>query len=338
MRAEAAMPKRIALFYDGTWNAPSKDDSASNVSKLYQRVRQVQGVQAAWYDAGVGTAWQQRIRGGLTGYGIGKNIMQGYAQLARQWQEGDTIYVFGFSRGAYTARSLVGLVRKCWILKEPDAKLIEKAYDFYRRRGDGPDAPDVDAFRRAHGRQADIHVLGVWDTVGALGIPGGLFKSFNEKMWGFHDTTLSGIVKNAFHAVAVDEHRPQYEATLWADKAKPGQSVEQRWFAGAHSNVGGGYPDARLSDLALEWMAERAAACGLDIGPRAHALADDSYAGKLRDSYAEFLGWFYRKITKRFYRPVKPELYRNTLMTIDQSVKRRREDKHCGYRPPNLPA
>ncbi|HYE07203.1 MAG TPA: DUF2235 domain-containing protein [Planctomycetota bacterium] len=335
------MAKNIALCFDGTWNTPESDDdgvrSPTNVWKLHERIREIPGAQTRWYDAGVGTEWYNRLRGGILGYGLSKNVKQGYARLAREYADGDRIFIFGFSRGAYTARSLAGLVRKCWIPRVVDERVIDQAYAFYRRRDDGPDAPDVDAFRRAHGRAAEVHCVGVFDTVGALGIPGGFFKALDERFWAFHDTALSRIVRNAFHAVAIDENRPQYLATLWDDKPVPGQTVEQRWFTGAHSNVGGGYADTRLADLALEWMVERARGCGLDIAPRAQPMPADAYAGVLRDSYKEFLGWIYRLVSKRLWREIPLQRYRNTLMTIADEAYRRRADPSLRYAPPNLP-
>jgi len=140
---------------------------------------------------------------------------------------------------------------------------------------------------------------------------------------------LSTIVRNAYHAMAVDEHRVQFKPTIWTSEPADGQTVEQRWFVGAHSNVGGGYPDARLSDLALEWMCQRAAACGLQLAE--FKAAPESYMGLIRDSYAEFLGGL-PKSDPAFFRLIQSGPYRQV---IDDSVGQRVEND-LSYRPSNL--
>jgi hypothetical protein len=332
---EEAMPRNIVLCFDGTWNKPNAGATATNVHKLFERLPR-SDAQLAWYDAGVGTAWQTRLRGGIAGYGLSKNITQGYAWLGKQYRERDRIFLVGFSRGAYSARSLAGLLRKCWLPRVSSDDVVERAYSLYRRRDRSADEPDVEAFRREHGRAVEIHCLAVWDTVGSLGIPGGLFRKLDRELWGFHDTRLSRIVRSAFHAVAIDEHRSQYDATLWDATATEGQVVEQRWFVGAHGNVGGGYPDARLSDIALEWIVERVRGCGLIVADRSQPLPSDAYAGRLHDSYQEFVGWIYRLFNRRRPRRIPLERYAPTAMTVDGSAVARLQEAKLAYRPENL--
>ena len=188
-----------------------------------------------------------------------------YRFLVERYEPGDELFLFGFSRGAFTARSLAGLIRNAGILRREHAGRVDEAYRLYRARGDlaHPSGIESRIFRRWYSHEPDVHFIGVWDTVGALGIPG-MRGRLAERMWGFHDTQLSSHVSNAFHALAIDERRRPFAPTLWDRPADaPGQTLEQVWFAGVHSDVGGGYPNPGLSEIALLWMAGRAAACGL---------------------------------------------------------------------------
>ena len=279
--------KRLVLSFDGTWNTPDGNgdedgNTNTNVRRLHEAVLPRDGggtVQEAWYDRGVGTEWYNRLAGGVAGVGLSRNIRQGYRHLAEHYEDGDEIYVFGFSRGAYTARSLVGLIRNCGILKEPDDMLVHEAYLIYRTRDDGADSEQAKAFRREFARPGNVEIkcLGVWDTVGALGIPVQSFGFFNRHFYEFHDTKLSSTVKNAFQALAIDEHRQEYEATLWSPSERPDQRIEQAWFPGAHSNIGGGYPDDVLADVTLAWMFERARSCGLALDPQAKPVLGEQH-------------------------------------------------------------
>lgn len=332
--------RRIVLCFDGTWNKPTDENLAAeeqvetNVCRFYRSVKEAgaDGLQQLkWYDEGVGTKWYDRFIGGAIGVGLEKNILDGYKFLAQQYQDGDEVYVLGFSRGAYTARSLVGLLRNCGLVENKRLPLrIAMAYGIYRTRDDGPDSPTALQFKAKFSRVIKIKFLGVWDTVGALGIPLDLLQRLNMQFYEFHDTKLSTIVENACHAVAVDEHRVDYDACLWTPEVKPEQSLQQRWFVGAHCDVGGGYKDRRLSDLALRWMQDNAAAAGLAVD--SVSLAGDNYRGAFTDSYAEFLKGVYAKKNPRHYRAIAATHFGNE--SVDQSVQnRRREDRD--YEPPN---
>ena len=372
------MPRRLALFFDGTWNDPGDAEDGvaapTNVWRLFSALAGTRrpwrfpagmrrsdgemhvaaddgGDQLAWYHDGVGTrGFWDRLLGGAGGAGLGDNVVDGYAWLAMTWRPGDEIHLYGFSRGAYTARSLAGMIRKCG-LPAPgmalDAGRFQRAYDFYRD-GTHPDDGRAQAFRREQqGGAADpppIAVIGVFDTVGCLGIPLRLAERWNLRRYQFHDTRLSNWVLNAYHAVAVDEQRPQYTATLWADDCtarlppRPDLSlhVEQRWFAGAHCNVGGGYADQRLADLALAWIAGKAAGHGLALA--CPPPAPGACRGIMRDSFPEFLGrwgnWGYALFNRRTPRPIRPGV---AAQAVDASVRDRRA-AGLGYAPPNLPA
>jgi uncharacterized protein (DUF2235 family) len=307
--------KRLVLSFDGTWNTPDSDgdeggNTDTNVRRLHQAVlhRGARGtVQETWYDEGVGTDWYNRLSGGIAGVGLSRNIRQGYKVLAERYEDGDQIFLFGFSRGAYTARSLAGLIRNCGVLKEANDDLVHEAYQIYRTRDDGAESEQARAFRReaAHPGNVGIECLGVWDTVGALGVPVQSFRFFNRHFYEFHDTKLSSIVKNAFQALALDEHRQEYEATLWDPSERPDQRIEQTWFPGAHSNIGGGYPNDVLADVTLAWMMDRAGKCGLALDPGARpVLGEQHWTLDVRDSFGEFLRGTYRFFHARYYRPV----------------------------------
>jgi uncharacterized protein (DUF2235 family) len=333
--------KRIVLCFDGTWNRPADENLPAekqvetNVCRFYKSVAKTTAdgsEQVKWYDQGVGSRWYNRFIGGAFGVGLEKNILDGYKFLVRQYTEGDEIYVLGFSRGAYTARSLVGMVRNCGLLYPENLPVrIAMAYGIYRTRGDGPDSATAKAFRANYAREeARIKFLGVWDTVGALGIPLDVLDPIKKEFYEFHDTRLSGSVENAFHALAIDEHRDVFDACLWDPEITPEQTLEQRWFIGAHCDVGGGYAERELSDIALRWMQDKAAGLGLAL--QAVALGDNNFRAAIHDSYAEFLGGIHAKKSPRHYRTLSATRFGRER--IDESVERRRKEDRS-YEPQN---
>ncbi len=363
------MSKRICLCFDGTWNSPSNNadlgavtpagDGANfekvdlkggvetNVCRLYRSIKVTPKktsavTQIKWYDKGVGTDWYDRVAGGAFGLGLSRKIREGYKFLSDVYDDGDSVFIFGFSRGAYTARSLVGMVRNCGLIAKgvlkktnpDDNDELMEAYELYRTRDASPDSTRAQNFRKKHdARIIEISFLGVWDTVGALGIPVESFEEFNKEQFEFHDTELSGIVKNAFHAVAVDEHRQPYAATLWDPKKKPDQVVEQRWFVGAHADVGGGYKDRRLSDMTLNWMQLKAQACGLELEAAGIPnVSDKNWAGTVADSFRDFLGGVFHLFHRPYYRPIGGAEFGNEV--VDDCVAGRVKSD-VTYRPKN---
>lgn len=342
-------PQRLILLFDGTWNDPQDQ---TNVYRVARRLHNEGGgrAQRFYYSPGVGTARWQRLLGGAFGYGLSSNLLQGYDWLARRYREGDEIWVFGFSRGAYTARSLVGLIRKCGLLDVVTPALLAEAEQLYRDKALHPDSEACSRFKQQYSLRPRIRFLGVWDTVGALGIPGTSLSELGKYSW--HDTELSSIVDHARHALALDEHRAAYEATPWTSpdgRQKPGNlRVEQRWFIGAHANVGGGYGDDPLADLPLAWLLKEAAEVGLALdlpSPR-----EDAWQAPPRDSYREFLkglyAWFNRFRRSgdgRYYRRLDQgnhDLQKRRLpavnVTVDASVWQRWNRPEFDYRPPTL--
>lgn len=312
---------RLAILCDGTWNT-AQAPQPTNVWLLAGALapRGADGVaQKGFYIEGVGTGrglsdapsrWVDRWVGGALGWGLDDNVMDAYRALVRAWSPGDEVFVFGFSRGAYTARSLGGLLRRAGILRPEGIARVPEAMELYRRRGDprterdapemmawrarhAPDTPTSAAevaWRRAKGLPAPpvlrLAFMGVWDTVGALGIPGHLTTApLVNRRHQFHDTDLSSMVRRARHAVAIDERRRAYEPTLWTnlpsrnreemglgpgdDPLAPGLDppYRQDWFPGDHGAVGGGSREKGLSSLACEWVAQGAQEAGLAFKP-----------------------------------------------------------------------
>ncbi|WP_191059981.1 DUF2235 domain-containing protein [Geminicoccus harenae] len=254
--------KRLVLCFDGTWNRADGGGSPTNVARIAQAVmpRGRDGtVQLTLYLRGVGATagGMERLIAGATGQGIDDNIRAGYLFLAQNYVAGDEVYVFGFSRGAFTARSLVGFIGACGLLRRNCQDRIMQAWERYRQGGGHVPG-------RCHG-PVPIAFLGVWDTVGALGIPSDLLGPLVAEDYQFHDTRPSPLVRVARHALAIDEHRDEFVPTFWTGEAPAGCDIRQVWFAGAHADVGGGYRHRRLADIPLRWMAEEAALAGLGL-------------------------------------------------------------------------
>ena len=272
------MAKRLVICCDGTWNLADQP-SKTNVAKVALAVRRRSAVgteQRVYYHSGVGTNRRERLRGAAFGVGLSRNVLDAYRFLIHTYEPGDTLYLFGFSRGAFTARSLAGLVHNCGILRPEQAYRIDEAWALYRSRVDKPTSVAATLFRGAYAYETEIRFVGVWDTVGSLGIPvpapgflQPLVDRFNHR-WAFHDTTLSKSVNGAFQALAVDEERSAFPPTLWRqdEDAAEGQELRQVWFSGVHTAVGGGEKDSGLSDITLLWMVQQAARYDLEFDPR----------------------------------------------------------------------
>jgi uncharacterized protein (DUF2235 family) len=343
--------KRLIVCADGTWNKRdrTKDHRNTNVAKLCDAIVQVDEhgtEQFVKYQKGVGTGpWYDKILGGITGAGLSQNIRECYAWIVDNYMPGDELFFFGFSRGAFTARSLVGFIRNCGILRPEHRGRVSMAYDFYRDRDPGkhPRTQVAHIFRDTYSRpdKPIIKCVGVWDTVGSLGIPTtGPLGRLSRHFFGFHDMKLSSWVENAFQAIAIDELRKPFRPTLWelkdedlAESRTVGQHIEQVWFAGVHSNVGGGYPNAQLSDLALRWIMDKAQKCGLGLTSDAAEYVGDC-CGELRNS----MSFFYQPFGE-FVRPVlQPRPGVHTFEAVSPwAFERRRAFKPPKYSPPYAP-
>ena len=279
------MSKNIVFCADGTWNT---DQKQTNVSKIWAGSFD-DPTQVVFYDDGVGADGNiiVKLLGGAAGIGLWKKIKIGYQTIAAVYAPEDPLYIFGFSRGAYTARCLAGMIARCGLPTKGDPNaIVDVAFDVYRRFKDPSALAPYAMF------DAKITMVGVWDTVGALGIPA-LFGGADPIVYGFLDTGLHPDVLNAYHAVAIDEHRTEFLPTLWTSKPQPGQVLEQVWFCGAHCDVGGG--DAprlagqpSLADITLAWMASKARPLGLRFRPEFDAQypypMDPSFASVMIDN------------------------------------------------------
>jgi uncharacterized protein (DUF2235 family) len=265
--------KKIAFCCDGTWSHPKSKDSVSttdtNVYKLYKALPTT-ATQCPRYDDGVGadTSLIEHFLGGAFGEGLFQKIKEGYTKIAHDYQDGDAIYLFGFSRGAYTARSISGMLSACGLPQNLTEDAISDAFNTYRMAPGSPEraAAKANLTAKYGNRQVTIQMIGVWDTVGSLGIPS-LIGGVDPLRYGFLDTKLSAQVKSAYQAIAIDERRLSFPPTLWDGDPAPGQTVEQVWFTGCHSSVGGGCPDSGLSDITLKWMLGKCKDQGLEIDP-----------------------------------------------------------------------
>jgi uncharacterized protein (DUF2235 family) len=349
--------KTLVVCCDGTWNQPDEQrhgtKEPTNVAKLAVAVAREEGGQRLFYEPGVGTAPSERIAGGAFGYGLSRNIRNCYRFLAQTYAPGDAIFLFGFSRGAYAARSLAGLIRNCGIVTTADADVLDSAYAFYRDRTSRthPSSIQSELFRDMHSHPpAPITFIGVWDTVGALGIPeefpgwkemSRVFPGWQE-LWGFHDTQLSSQVLNAIQALAIDEQRPAFKPTLWTQgpDAPATQSLKQVWFAGVHSEVGGGTDDNALSDITLLWIAAEAERAGLkfrkglpEAGWPEQKLAPTApnYAGELHDSRH---GLF--RLERAYHRLAQPPVETERGQAISSTAARRCAHRIAGYAPPGF--
>ncbi|WP_416670606.1 DUF2235 domain-containing protein [Egbenema bharatensis] len=273
--------KRLVVCCDGTWQDLSKE-YPTNVVKMAQAVK-TEGTaipQIVFYGQGIGSGGEllNRVGGGAFGWGIDENIQDAYRFLCLNYDRGDEIYLFGFSRGAYTVRSLAGLIRCAGgLLPRNEVRQTPRVYDIYRSQVHKDNKQDMK--RKAQEMQqvssriraVRITLLGCWDTVGSLGVPQTiplLSKQVNKK-YQFHDYQLSNIIDHALHAVAIDERRKVFDVTPMEqsqNNINDGQKLRQVWFPGDHGCVGGGTKDVQgLSDAALEWMIKEMQAMGLGL-------------------------------------------------------------------------
>jgi uncharacterized protein (DUF2235 family) len=264
--------KRLVICCDGTWNRPDSPN-ITNIEKIARTVQTDPATSAGvpqlvYYLSGVGGAGYEtdRILGGAFGFGLFNTMLAGYRFLAQNYEPGDEIFVFGFSRGAFTARSLVGMIGYVGLITKVALvhDKLSPARDFYkgRKQDDDNRPPDLVEFRKEHCyASTPIQFVGVFDTVGALGVPGAMMLAPK-----FHNLALSDEVRCARHALAIDELRLKFEPSLWMaknDGPTQDERVKQVWFEGAHSDVGGGYADTGFSDSTLLWMAGEAHRRGL---------------------------------------------------------------------------
>jgi uncharacterized protein (DUF2235 family) len=377
-----AASRKLIVCCDGTWNEPYQEGAPTNVVKMVRAIRPIDDAGAAqlvYYHPGVGTGnIVDRFMGGTIGIGLSANVQSAYDFVTTNYVEGDKIFLFGFSRGAFTARSLAGLIGLIGLIGKRDMDLFPMAYEVYRSRAHrmALATGQADEYRKAlraifpqpskqksidrlveallHARPTQIFFIGVWDTVGALGIPFGPLRWIGRSQYGFHDTDLSERIRYAYHALAIDESRKNFTPTLWTrpkgrgtDPKMKKQTLEQVWFAGAHSNVGGGYADCGLSDVAFLWMVAKAAGAAWEADKDQPLAFDIQYLkekvdqtmGLLKNSRTgiwKFLGSYNRPVL------APPPPGKETCEAIHWSARLRLECKDQDlftpfpYRPVNL--
>ncbi len=327
--------KRLVICCDGTWNTADQQ-SPTNVKLLSDAVAPTDAggtQQLVQYHEGLGVHWWDRWAGGAFGVGLSQIVVDVYGWVVANFEPGDELFFVGFSRGAYTARSTVGLIRNCGVLRKPEFGRIPEAYELYRRRdpASGPDAPEAIAFRQQHAHETRIRFVGVWDTVGALGIPfsGVALVDQLNAPWQFHDTKLSSTVDDARQALAIDERRRPFSPAVWEPPAAGQVSRRQLWFPGVHSDVGGGYPDRQLADTTLRWMADGAAGAGLAFRAGIPGAAPGPGCDPLHDS----MTLFYRLLVP-FGRPLGEADPAGEAAASNAVARMNNPD--CRYTPDNL--
>jgi uncharacterized protein (DUF2235 family) len=363
------------LCADGTGNNDVKA-RGTNVFKLYEAIDRnghksnpALTPQVAFYDDGVGTSKfiPLRLLGGAVGWGFSRNVKDLYTELARAYELGDKIFLFGFSRGAYTVRTLAGLIQCCGILDVHDfddnelANAVENCWQEFRkvaftriensdvRRAKAPTSmyPQENAKPGLEQntqtgisvcKDVGIEFLGVWDTVSAIGAPTVELRRLVNAIYPltFSELTVGPGVRKACHAISIDDERLTFYPELWNEQDGTDQRVLQVWFAGVHSNVGGGYSKHGMSLVALDWMMAEAKAQGLrfldsDVGyvRTRHDPHDKLYNS--RASLAVYYRWKPRSIVELCtkHRMVKPKIHISVIERIANGTD--------GYAPGNVP-
>ncbi|WP_446810948.1 DUF2235 domain-containing protein [Methylomonas sp. 2BW1-5-20] len=368
--------KNIVLCSDGTGNKGGYG-SDSNVYKTYKAVDVTsnRAHQYTFYDQGVGTDKSDTSKNkywtamsGAFGFGFRDNLLHLYHFLARSYKPGDQIFLFGFSRGAATVRAFAGFLNACGLVDIRHAQgpsgfdsdlfenLVKEAFACYRSK----DAAKQLVFKNQYAVTGDgyapnsnltIHFIGVWDTVSALGFPkdfswaleyffGALDKftdQFPPLAHNFYDFELNSSIQHAYHALAIDDERQTFHPLVW-DERNFNNTVEQVWFAGVHSNVGGGYPRTGMSDVALVWMLEKAQAHGLVVYDDVLTSYRESanIYDKLYDS-RDGMALYYRYGPRNLSQLCKDKL-NGKKITLHYSAYRKLKEFSEGYAPDGLPS
>jgi uncharacterized protein (DUF2235 family) len=293
------MSKNIVVCCDGTGNLYCENNT--NVIRLFEIIEKGSQEQVAYYDPGVGTLGSRvavtrigkkvtRILGLAFGYGMTRNIEEAYEFLMDNYNEGDKIYLFGFSRGAWTVRALGGLLGKCGILHKNMKNQVPYALKLYRDKDENT-KKRAKGFKRTFSREGLPYFVGVWDTVKTLGP----FRAYT-----FHDCFLNEKIPYGYHALAINEKRKKFAYVPWKPP-RGKQIIEQVWFPGVHCDVGGSYNEAGLAEVALKWMIDKAESCGLKINQEKYHEIRMNCLDKKHNSYKG--GW---KILGTRIREVKP--------------------------------
>ncbi|MFY0679339.1 MAG: DUF2235 domain-containing protein [Thalassovita sp.] len=256
------------IILDGTMSSLERG-AETNAGLTYRLMSQIGAPVSVFYEAGVQWGAWRNAPDVLMGRGINRQIRRAYGYLCSRYRPGDKVYLFGYSRGAFAVRSLAGVVDQVGLLRAEHAteRNIRQAYRHYQA---APGSQAAEAFRMAHCHDAaTIEMIGVWDTVKALGLRLPILWKWAEEKHSFHSHNLGASVKNGFHALALDETREAFEPVLWDSAHSTGSHIEQMWFRGTHGDIGGQvgrYQQARpLANVPLTWMLGQAERCGLPL-------------------------------------------------------------------------
>ncbi len=322
------MAKNIVVLCDGTGQEGGKGHN-TNVYKLFNMLEDRTPGQIAFYDPGVGTGWR-KITGNIGGKGISRNIRQCYRFIFENFEAGDQVFLFGFSRGAATVRSLSSFIHYFGILPKSRLELIKSAYSIYKIRNDEKRKQQADEFvRKHHTMWTRIKFIGCYDTVAALGLP---FKTASAILDGipgfrhkFHNFTLSESVEHAYQAIAIDDERKPFHPILWDTVITDYQTIRQVWFAGMHTDVGGGYQEEGLSDIPLVWLTHMAVLNGLRIYPNHKVEIAEDENGFMHDSRGRWMTKLYRRQVRYWPsdREDKPVVHQSVL---DRTKNRKNQD------------
>ncbi len=328
------MAKNIVVFSDGTGQEGGRGHG-TNVYKLFNMIEDRTDKQITFYDRGLGTGWR-KITGSVSGMGISKNIIECYEFLFDHYCAGDQLFLFGFSRGATTVRSLSSFIHLFGILPKSRPELMKRAYKIYKTRNRGKrDKLAADFVKRHHTMWCRIRFLGVWDTVAALGVP---FKSLDvliDKIsffrHRFQDLRLSESVRHARHALAIDDERLTFHPRLWDEQLTEYQTMKQVWFCGMHTDVGGGYREQELSDIPLIWMIMEAKQHGLRVYRKHKMIFSPDPNGVMHDSRGSALTQFYRRRARSW------DSEKRGKPTVHESVVIRKSSRNKAEAPPYDP-
>ena len=315
------MPKNIIIFSDGTGQKGGKGNN-TNVYKLFNIIEDRTQNQIAYYDPGVGTDWR-KITGSLSGRGLSKNIIECYTFLFENYEAGDQIYLFGFSRGAATVRSLSAFIHYFGILPKSRPDLIKKAFNIYKRSSRNSVHNKANAFvKKHHTMWTKIKFIGVWDTVPALGFPIKWISILLDKFFlhKFHNFDLSESIEFARHALSIDDKRKTFHPQVWTPTKEQVKKeiVKQVWFSGVHTDIGGGYDKAELSNITLKWLIKEATSKGLIIYEKSEAYraileSNIDPNGYMESEQKGSLGWIYRSKVRTWTNSEKICLHQTVL-------------------------
>lgn len=328
------MPKNIIIFSDGTGQEGGKGAN-SNIYKMFNMIEDRTSKQVSFYDRGLGTG-VRKLSGNIGGAGISKNILDCYTFIFENYEAGDQIYLFGFSRGAATVRSLTSFIHYFGMLPKSRPELIKKAYKIYKTKNETKRMTKANKFVATHHTMwVNIKFLGCYDTVAALGLPIKPLNVFLDKIPGlrhkFQNFTLSESVIHAYQALAIDDERKTFHPILWDTEASSGQTIKQVWFCGMHTDVGGGYEEQKLSNIPLIWMKEMAVKHGLLLYPVEQTPIHGDINGHMHNSRGATWTKIFRKKQRSWdaTRADKPIVHHSVLL--------RRKNGHNEDQPPYKP-